>query len=73
MQSVYEIEGEKKGLRKAVLILLRSKFGELSPSVEARVQSMTTEDELDNLFNSALQAPSLATLGLEEASDAERL
>jgi hypothetical protein len=60
MLTVYEING----MRKAALLQLRLKFGDLPEQVEERVQSMETEAELDNLLKAILNAQSLDDLGL---------
>ncbi len=60
MLTVYEING----MRKAALMQLRLKFGDLPEQVEERVQSMETESELDNLLKAILNAKSLDDLGL---------
>jgi hypothetical protein len=68
MLSIYEERGIVKGMRNAVLRLLREKFGELPEQVETRVRSITDEAELDTLLGRVLSANSLAEMGLEEAA-----
>jgi hypothetical protein len=57
--------GEQRGKRNATLRLLRKKFGKLPKAVEAQVEAMETEAELDALFDAALDAQSLDDLGFK--------
>jgi len=66
MRSVYEIEGEKRGKRDAVLRLLRRKFGALPEPVEAHVGALESEAELDTLLDAILDARALADLGFRD-------
>ena len=77
MISVYEERGIAKGLqqglqegivggkRDTLLRLLRVKFGALPPSVEAQVQAIADEAQLDTLSERVLTANSLQDMGLK--------
>ena len=73
MISVYEERGIAKGLQQGIvggkrdmmLKLLRLKFGTLPQNVEAKVQALTAETELDTLSERVLTANSLQEMGLE--------
>ena len=66
MKSIYEIRGEARGERKAALFLLQQKFGDLPEYVEARVQMMESEAEINALLTRILQAESLQDLNLTD-------
>jgi hypothetical protein len=72
MLTVYEQRDEIRGKRDATLRLLRKKFGDLPESVEARIQAMETEAELDALFDAALDAQSLDDLGFKKSKRTAR-
>ncbi|MCS6861518.1 MAG: DUF4351 domain-containing protein [Abditibacteriales bacterium] len=57
--------GIVRGKQETALRLLRKKFGTLPKTVEARVQAMKTEAELDALLDAILTAQSLDDLGLK--------
>ena len=77
MISIYEVrgreagreEGREEGIligkRGAVLKLLRLKFRELPPFVETSVQKLSTEAELDALFEHTVSANTLQDVGFE--------
>jgi uncharacterized protein DUF4351 len=68
MRSLYEIEGEKRGMQKIALRQLRKKFGELPERVQARISAMDSETELEALLDAILDARSLADLGLADGA-----
>lgn len=69
MLTVYEERGIAigivRGKRETALRQLRKKFGALPRTVEARIQAMETEAELDALLDAILTARSLEDLGLK--------
>jgi hypothetical protein len=58
--------GTVRGKRDATLRVLRKKFGTLPKAVEARIQAMETEAELDALLDAVLTAQSLDDLGFKK-------
>lgn len=70
--AIGEQRGIVRGKRDAVLRLLRSRFGKLPKAIEARVEKMETEAELDALFDAALSAQSLNDLGLKKPRKRKR-
>jgi uncharacterized protein involved in exopolysaccharide biosynthesis len=64
--AIGEQRGEIRGKRNATLRLLRKKFGKLPKAIEAQVEAMETEAELDTLFDAALDAQSLDDLGFKK-------
>jgi hypothetical protein len=57
-------KGVLKGKRNLLLRQLRHKFGELPESVEAKINAIETEEELDKLSDLILDANSLEEMGL---------
>ncbi len=58
--------GTVRGKRETTLRLLRKKFGALPKAIEARIQAMETEAELDALLDAALDVQSLDDLGFKK-------
>ena len=69
MISIYEARGREAGIligkREAVLKLMRLKFGALPQHIEANIQQLSTESEVDVLFERTVSANSLQDTGLE--------
>ena len=63
-KTIYE-EGLEKGKRSSIERVLRRHFGKLSESVQQRVAEYPAE-KLDDLLESAVDAPSLKEIGLED-------
>lgn len=56
------VEGETRGIRTALIRLVRARFGTLTPDLEARLEELTAEQALE-LQDRAATAVSLAELG----------
>jgi hypothetical protein len=54
------------GKRDTTLRLLRKKFGKLPKAIEAQVEALETEAELDALLDAVLTAQSLDDLGFKK-------
>lgn len=61
-----EQRGAILGKRNAALRLLRNKFGKLPKAIEAQVEGVGTEAELDALLDAVLTAQSLNDLGFKK-------
>jgi hypothetical protein len=64
--AIGEERGIIRGKRDATLRLLRKKFGKLQKAIEAQVQGIETEAELDALLDAVLTAQSLDDLGFKK-------
>lgn len=65
MRATWFEQGEVKGQRKILALLLEQRFGPLSPQVRERLESLSAE-RLDEVARAVLGAKSLEELGLAD-------
>jgi hypothetical protein len=59
MTLIFKLREQRTGLEKSILCILRRRFGEVTPEVQAKLVGLTLP-ELDALLDEALVAPSLS-------------
>lgn len=66
MINIYEERGALKGQRALLLHMMELKFGALSETIAARIQSIQTQEEIESLADQFLEANSLKDMGFPE-------